>query len=377
MKVLQVYRTYYPDSQGGLEEAIRQIARGTSALGADNRIFSLQRKPGDAVIDYPEATVYRSHRHLSIKSCDIGFKAAPLFKELYRWCDVVHYHFPWPFADLLEAAVGGNKPYIITYHSDIVRQKKLGLIYSPLMNNFLKGAARIIATSDNYCQSSSILANYAKTVAVIPLGIDQASYPDASTSLLETTRQEYGSDFYFFVGVFRYYKGLHILLNAIKDAAYQVVIAGAGHEEEALKEQAKVLGLNNVHFPGFVSDEKKVALLTLSKAVVFPSHLRSEAFGITLLEAAMMGKPMISTEVGTGTSFVNLNETTGLVVAPNNPSLLRRAMDRLYNNPEETKKMGQMARQRYLEKFTGKVVGGSYYQLYQTIINENSHSKPT
>ena len=62
---------------------------------------------------------------------------------------MVHYHFPWPFADLLEMIAGGSKPYIVTYHSDIVRQKLLGKYYRPLMNRFLGGAARVVATSQN------------------------------------------------------------------------------------------------------------------------------------------------------------------------------------------------------------------------------------
>ena len=65
---------------------------------------------------------------------------------------------------------------------------------------------------------------------------------------------------------------------------------------------------------GALDDADKVALLTLCYAVAFPSHLRSEAFGISLLEGAMYGKPMISSEIGTGTSYINIDGETGLVV---------------------------------------------------------------
>ena len=372
MKVLHFYRTYYPDSQGGLEEAIRQICLSTGPLGIDNRVLTLQRKEGEPTVERREATVYRSPLHISIKSCDIGFKILPLYKELLDWCDVVHYHFPWPFADLLEMIAGGNKPYIVTYHSDIVRQKILGKYYRPLMNRFLGNAARVVATSQNYFASSPVLSHYSDKVDTIPLGINEDSYPTIDDTTVDSVRKQYGENFFLFVGVFRYYKGLHILLEAIKGANYKVIIAGSGPVEQELKAQMKALGLTNVISPGFISDQEKVALLKLCRAVVFPSYLRSEAFGMTLVEGAMMGKPMISTEVGTGTSYVNIDKETGLVVSPGSVKELREAMDYLYYHPQEAEAMGANARRRFENYFTGDIIGQQYAQLYQQVVAESA-----
>ena len=370
MKILHIYRTYYPDTQGGLEEAIRQICLSTGPLGADNRILTLQRKPGESTVERTEATVYRSPLHMSIKSCDIGFNILPLYKELLDWCDIVHYHFPWPFADLLELIAGGNKPYIVTYHSDIVRQKLLGKFYRPLMNRFLGNAARVVATSQNYFASSPVLSDYSDKVEVIPLGINEDSYPKAAPTTVDTVREQYGENFFLFVGVFRYYKGLHILLEAMKGANYKVIIAGSGPVEDELKRQAQALGLDNVIFPGFITDQEKFALLHLSRGVVFPSYLRSEAFGMTLVEGAMMGKPMISTEVGTGTSHVNIDKETGIVVSPGSVKELRDAMDFLYYHPQDAQTMGANARQRFENYFTGQIIGEQYVRLYQQVLAE-------
>lgn len=370
MKILHIYRTYYPDTQGGLEEAIRQICLSTGPLGADNRVLTLQRKPGESTVERTEATVYRSPLHMSIKSCDIGFNILPLYKELLDWCDIVHYHFPWPFADLLELIAGGNKPYIVTYHSDIVRQKLLGKFYRPLMNHFLGNAARVVATSQNYFASSPVLSDYSDKVEVIPLGINEDSYPKAAPTTVETVREQYGENFFLFVGVFRYYKGLHILLEAMKGANYKVIIAGSGPVEDELKRQAQALGLDNVIFPGFITDQEKFALLHLSRGVVFPSYLRSEAFGMTLVEGAMMGRPMISTEVGTGTSHVNIDKETGIVVSPGSVKELRDAMDFLYYHPQDAQTMGANARQRFENYFTGQIIGEQYVRLYQQVLAE-------
>ncbi len=117
-----------------------------------------------------------------------------------------------------------------------------------------------------------------------------------------TGRERAGEKFFLFVGNLRYYKGLHVLLDALEGTPFRAVLSGPAHEQE-LRRQAARLNLTQVDFVGPVGDEDKVALLTLCRALTFPSHLRSEAFGISLLEGAMFGKPMISTEIGTGTSY--------------------------------------------------------------------------
>ena len=114
--------------------------------------------------------------------------------------------------------------------------------------------------------------------------------------------------------------------------------------EADLKQQALRLGVKKVYFLGAVSDEDKIALVKLCRGVVFPSHLRSEAFGVTLLEGAMFGKPLISSEIGTGSSYVNIDGVTGIVVPPNDPVALRDAMRRLGQDEALATKMGRCAR---------------------------------
>jgi rhamnosyl/mannosyltransferase len=152
------------------------------------------------------------------------------------------------------------------------------------------------------------------------------------------------------------------------------VIVGAGPLEQELHAQAAALGLRNIHFLGRLSDEDKVALLQLSYAIVFPSHLRSEAFGISLLEGAMYGKPMISSEIGTGTSFINIHNETGLVVPPSNPQAFREAMRTLWENPERAAAMGVKAEARYRQLFTADEMGRKWTELYQELLAEKALS---
>lgn len=364
MRILHVYRTYFPDSQGGLEEVIRQICLNAKSEGIESRVFALSRAPSSKPISREEAELYQVQQTFELASCGVSISALRTFRQQAAWADVIHYHYPWPFADILHLSARIKKPTLVTYHSDIVRQRLLGRIYRPLMKRFLGQVERLICTSPNYFATSDVLTEFAHKVKVIPIGVTESSYPKPEEDVTEHVKAAFGEGFFLFVGVLRYYKGLHILLDAVHNQDMRVVIAGSGPIESSLKDQARTLGLHNVTFAGQVDDRTKVSLFLLAKAVVFPSYLRSEAFGVTLLEGAMYGKPLISTEVGSGTSHVNVDKQTGHVVAPGSAMELRRAMQKLSDNPSAAAMLGRNARKRYEELFTGELMGKRYAQVY-------------
>jgi O-antigen biosynthesis rhamnosyltransferase len=374
MKVLHFYKTSFPDSMGGVERVIDQLARGTNQLGVCTEVLSTARNPKPSVMQMNGYVVHRAKLNVQLASTSMSMQAVRLFSELARSADLVHYHFPWPFMDLVHFAAKVDKPTVLTYHSDIVRQKTLLRLYRPLQRKFLGSVGHIVATSPNYLSTSDVLSRYKSKVTVIPIGLDKHSYPIASPQNLSLWRERFGSRFFLFVGVFRYYKGLHLLLDAARGADYAIVIAGVGPTEAELRAHAQRLRLRNVHFVGYLADADKVALLTLCHGVIFPSNLRSEAFGISLLEGAMYGKPMISSEIGTGTSFINVSDETGLVVPPHDPDALRTAMDYLWNHPDIAAAMGSRAEERYWCHFTAGQMSRSYVNLYERLIAQYRQS---
>lgn len=370
MRILHFYKTYYPDTVGGGEQVINQLCRGTERLGVTSSVLTLTNNSENLLLTQDGHTVYRAKRNFQIASNDFSFSAIKKFSNLAKEFDVIHYHFPWPFMDLAHFMVGVKNPTIVTYHSDIVRQKILFRLYSPLMYKFLNDVDRIVATSPNYLATSPVLNKYKNKVDVIPIGIDKRSYPEPSAEVVAKLQHRVGERFFLFVGLIRYYKGLQTLLDALSGVNYPVVIAGSGPFEEQLKQQALRLGLKNIIFLGSVSEEAKVALLKLCYAFVFPSHLRSEAFGISLLEGAMFGKPMISCEIGTGTSYININNETGIVVPPSDPAAFRKAMRYLWENSGVAAEMGERAEKRYWKLFTADQMASRYVELYQELVTE-------
>jgi rhamnosyl/mannosyltransferase len=300
---------------------------------------------------------------------------------------MVHYYFPWPFGDVLHWLAPVRKPAIMTYVADIVRQRRLARVYAPLMWRTLFAMSATVAIAPANVSTSPVLSTLAsrKRVHVIPLGIVEESYRGAITAATDINpARRFGEslralppsghfgaggagNYFLALGVLRYYKGLHVLIDAASQSGVPVIIAGDGPERASLERRAQILNAP-VAFIGQVSDAEKMALLRDCAALVLPSHLRSEAFGMVLVEAAMMSRPLISCEIGTGTSFVNLHLHTGLVVPPADVVALAGAMRTLASDAALRARYGGNARRRYEALFAGPQLGQAYSALYRSIL---------
>lgn len=368
LRVLHVYRTYFPDTQGGLEEAIRQIAAATRPHGIESRVFTLSAAAAPAVTSVDGVAVHRARRSFEIASCGVSWAAPRVFRPLAVWAEVIHVHYPWPFADLLCLLARPRRPIVLTYHSDIVRQRVLAPLYAPLRRVFFRRLAAVVVTSPGYAATSPVLRALGERVRVIPLGLAETRYAAPEAERIAAWRARLGEGFALFVGVLRTYKGLDVLLDAAAGAALRIVIAGDGPLRAHLERRIAREGLAGVTLLGRVEDADKTALLHLCAAVVLPSDRRSEAFGLSLVEGAMAGKPLVSTDLGTGTSYVNIDGETGLVVPPADAAALAAALARLSSDPACAAAMGRAARARYEAHLDGRAMGEAYAALYREMV---------
>ena len=366
--ILHVFKTYLPDTFGGVERVIHEIAQGAACQGFAAEVFTLAANGGGETVNVGNHKVYRARTSLDVFSTPISTRAGSLFRRLASEADLVHYHFPWPMMDLWHLYSGGcAKPSVVTYHSDVVKQSGLLRFYQPLMCRFLASVDKIVATSPQYAQTSPVLSRYRDKTVIIPLGLDGDRSALPSADLLAYWRERLPKRFFLFVGLPRYYKGLEFLFRAARSSGLPVVIAGGAVRTD--------LAPANVHFVGKVSDADKSALLELAEAFVFPSHLRSEAFGLALLEAAFAGKPLISCEIGTGTSFVNRHGETGLVVPPADPQALAKAMQTLWQDPALRLRYGAAAKRRARTNFRSDQMVAAYYDLYRGLLAKEDHPR--
>ena len=368
--MLHVYKTSLPYTQGGIEEVILQLCQATTKLGVNNKVVCISKKcKKKEIISTPDAMIYCYPMSFEVASCGFSWSLWQDFKKLSAWSDVIHYQFPWPFADLLALTRQSNsKPYIVSYQSDVIRQNVLNKLYRPLMNRFLAKASSVVATSQKYIASSSVLSNLKQPPEFIANGINKELDPASFQQERKEYEKIYGQNFFLFLGVFRYYKGLNYLLEAAKHTGLKLVIAGDGPETEVLHRFVEENSITNVYFLGYVSEQQKHALIDISKALFLPSSERSEAYGMVLLEAARQGTPMISTELGSGTSYINAHNETGLVVSAKSSAQLAAAMQDMVENVEMVKLMSIAAKKRFNNHFTSERMGKRYAELYSSLI---------
>jgi glycosyltransferase involved in cell wall biosynthesis len=370
LRVLHFYKSYFPDTFGGAETVINEIARSTANLGIETEVLSLSRSPAANSV-YVDGHWAKKAR-LDFEYASTGFSLSVLgeFARRARSVDLVHYHFPWPLMDVAHFFARVRTPTVVTYHSDVVRQQRLLALYEPLMHRFLKSVTHIVGTSPNYRNSSPVLQRYSDKVSIIPIGARRPPTDGISDATKAAWHARLGERFFLFVGALRYYKGLSFLLDAAATTGYPVAIVGKGELSADLAEQVRRRSLGNVHMLGEVRETEKAALLESAYAFVFPSHLRSEAFGVALLEAAAFGRPLISCEIGTGTSYVNADGETGLVIAPADAGALAAAMTRLWEDRQLVERLGSSAQRRYERLFTVDLMGASYASLYRRLVEQ-------
>lgn len=362
MKILHIYKDYYPVI-GGIENYIKTLAEYQAGHGFEVTVLTTSRNGTASVETINSVKIIKASRLTAISS-------TPLSISLVRWVhklktDIVHLHFPYPPGEIATLFLGKAKYTIITYHSDIIKQKMMLPVISPLLRKVLEKADRVIATSPHYIETSAFLKRVKDKCVVIPLGIDIHRFGTPDRNKSGNIRAHYGgSQLVLFVGRLRYFKGLRYLIEAMKSVDAHLLIIGTGPEGEYLKEKVKEDHLGNVTFLNDVDDNELPHYYHACDIFVLPSSHRSEAFGTVLIEAMASGKPVISTELGTGTSFINVHGKTGLVVPPMDPVSLAAAMNRLLNDESLRKEYSANALRR-AGQFSSDVLNKRIADLYR------------
>jgi glycosyltransferase involved in cell wall biosynthesis len=132
--------------------------------------------------------------------------------------------------------------------------------------------------------------------------------------------------------------------------------------------------MKKISFLGECSERESLAARYAAELFVLPSTNRAEALGIVQLEAMACGMPVICTELGTGTSYVNRNEETGLVVPPNDPQALAAAINRLLADPALRAQMGSQGRERVQEEFSSHTMVRNTISFYQEALAQGTRN---
>jgi rhamnosyl/mannosyltransferase len=146
------------------------------------------------------------------------------------------------------------------------------------------------------------------------------------------------------------------------------VIVGSGPLSGHAAARVRNERLSNVHLLGFQPDRNLAWLIRQCRMIVLPSISPAEAFGQILLEGLYFEKPLISTRLGTGTTRVNRQGVTGLVVPPGCSRSLALAMNTLFRDDGLASRFSRNTRRHYDTCFSPQVQGKKYLDLYQALL---------
>jgi len=365
-RILHIYKDYYP-VLGGMENHIKVIAEAQAAAGHDVTVLvnSLNARTHEEVVN--GVRVIKAGRLCTVASTPLSL-AMPLQRRRLH-PDLVHLHFPYPWGEISNLLFGRRTKTVVSYQSDVVRQRTLLKLYRPLLWKTLLAADRIITHNPRYIESSPFLHRLADRCTVIPLGVDMARFENPDPGVVDMLRRRYPGPRLLFVGRLRYYKGVGYLIQAMPMISAQLLIVGDGPMRREWEQQAGDLGVRErVHFLDEVDDADLPAYYHACDLFVLPSCHRSEAFGTVLLEAMACARALISTELGTGTSWVNQHEETGLVVPPADPQALAAAANALLSDDSLRQRYGRAARARAEAEFRQELMIQRIEALYRELL---------
>ncbi|HMQ33726.1 MAG TPA: glycosyltransferase [Chloroflexaceae bacterium] len=351
MRVLHIYKDY-PPVLGGIENHLELLAEGLAARGHEVTVLVSGLGRATTVSERRGVRLVAAGRLGTAASTPLS-PALPLLLARER-PELMHLHHPYPPGDAAALVAARGAPLVVSYHSDIVRQRRLGAATAPLVRGTLRRARRIIATSPAYIRSSPFLAPVASRCRVVPYGVPVDEFGRADAGLVAALRAEHPGPVVLFVGQLRYYKGADRLVRAMAHVPARAVIVGADATVRRAELQALAAELGvaeRVHFAGEQSGAALRAHYHAADVLALPSVERSEAFGIVQVEAQAAGLPVVCTELGTGTSYVTRHGRTGVVVPPDDVPALARALRALVECPPLARALGEAGRARARAEF--------------------------
>ena len=383
VKILHIGK-YFPPDPGGMETYLRDLMICSDQQGTRSVALVHHSRPG-----IPSSEEIYTLDDVSVEVSRVASWFKVLFTPIspaFPWKlhklikqhrpDILHLHLPNPSAFWVLALSSSRAlPWVVQWQSDVLTPasrpvlKWFYQLYRPLENALLKRARRIIATSEQYRLTSSVLQAFRDKTTVVPLGITDRFGTRGNPGNVAKL-PPHGALKVIAVGRLAHYKGLDVLIKAVAESTnVELDIVGQGDEAQGLRRLTITLGLENrVRFHGALSDVARDALLLASDCLCLPSTDRTESFGIVLLEAMSASKACVITDVpGSGMTAVVHAGQTGLVVPPGDSSALAAAFDHLVHDRSHLQELGAQGRAKFLEQFTIDRSAATTLDLYTQV----------
>jgi rhamnosyl/mannosyltransferase len=355
---------FYPNDEeikgahiGGVERVVQGLTHSMSKLGINVTVitsFNENRTEFDHNVK-----IVRIKRKMKL------FRT-PIFKwqkEINSGFDIVHTFATYPLLSdrVASVCIREKIPSVLTYQFDGVIPGTFGnllakIYYSSLAKKMMNYNV-IIATTTSYAKHSVFLKRIPEyKLRIIPNGMDIDKFnPNVPyKSILDKYSLTEG--YILFVGRLVEYKGLHVLLKAMKNSNRDLVIVGEGPLEDELKQY----GVGR--FLGYVRDNELPALYRGAGVTLLPSINSNEAFGMCLLESMACGKPVVSTDLP---GVKEIAEFGGITVPKDDSKALNEGIERVLSQNYEPVALHN----RIKDNFSWDVIAKKNIELYHEILN--------
>jgi glycosyltransferase involved in cell wall biosynthesis len=375
MKVLNVNYTIDPIKGGGTAERTLQMSRFLQKEGADCTILTVKDD-----VDPDSLKKYDSPKCVFLpvffKRFNVPFRGLARISRLVKESDIVHIMSHWTLLNVLTWLFCKihEKPYVVCPAGSLVifgRSKPMKSLFNLLIGyRILREAAHRIAITQDEVEMLTEICGSSENITIVPNGIDVELYKVKNDEEFFKSYNVPHSKFLLFMGRLNPIKGIDLLINAfcekkeeLKD--YNLLVAGPdeGMKEDLEKTIEKHDMKERIHFLGHVGGEKKSMALNACSGMVIPS--RKEAMSIVVLEAGIVGKPVVLTDE------CGLNElqdsNAGIVVSPSLDGI-KEGLDKYMIASKRD--YGSNLQEYVLNNYTWDRVVLKYREIYQVLINK-------
>lgn len=370
---------------------MRGLSQSLTKLGCEVHILVLNPKNSNRVVN----GIQMHYRDLSPSTraplvTDLSFNLIS-FREVDKLCseykmDIIHGQSPSSYGyGLLRRS---DIPFVVTLHASLGEYTSFfniplsfmnrNLVYELMMSSVMlfltsfleyKRADKVIAVSKSIAEETIAYCHLPRRrVVTIHNGIDLAGFTDLRGD------EENENHTLLSVGRLSWRKGYKYLIDAMPSVLSEypdakLLLLGYGEQRKPLQQNVKKLGIeSSVLFLDKVSTERLHSLYHEAEVYVQPSLY--EPFGITILEAMSMKKPIVATRVG-GFPEIITNEVEGLLVEPGNSLNLAEAIINLLSDSSYRRRLSCNARRRVEREFTWEAIAKKTIELYRNLLDDN------
>jgi len=368
-----------PVTGGGTSERTLQISRSLVRSGLQCDVLTINSNLSDERIEQLNSINLIALECL-VERYYIPKLSQRIIKNAVANADIIHLMNHWTILNALVylSARKQKKPYVVCPAGALPlfgRSQKFKYLYNKFIgNNIISNANGHIAIAVNEIGHFQKYGVEPDKVSLIPNGINPE---DFKSSDVDTFRLKFGlsdNPFILFIGRLNAIKGPDLLLNAFKKISeafndYHLVFAGPnGGMLSELKNKSEEMEIaDRVHFTGYLGGEEKSSAYRAADLLAIPS--RQEAMSIVVLEAGIMGTPVLLTDQ---CGFDEIERIGGGKVVPASVKGLQKGLLEILKDNGKLKSIGSNLKRHVIDNYTWERIINKYIDLYRRMLSNKN-----